>query len=119
MKGAVVRNERWMLQQIEQPPCAAGPRIEIDEALEKGWFEIWYQPKIDLAATFGDYAEELRAKIKAAELRVRQLTEASCPGCGYPIEKNFLRCPDCQRRLKNPCPNCGKPLRIERFCRKC
>src|SRR5437868_2492215 len=24
------------------------PRIEIDEALSKGWFEIWYQPKIDL-----------------------------------------------------------------------
>jgi len=24
------------------------PRIEIDEALRKGWVEIWYQPKIDL-----------------------------------------------------------------------
>lgn len=24
------------------------PRIEIDEALSKGWLEIWYQPKIDL-----------------------------------------------------------------------
>jgi EAL domain-containing protein (putative c-di-GMP-specific phosphodiesterase class I) len=24
------------------------PRIEIDEALDNGWFEIWYQPKIDL-----------------------------------------------------------------------
>jgi EAL domain-containing protein (putative c-di-GMP-specific phosphodiesterase class I) len=24
------------------------PRIEIDEALRNGWFEIWYQPKIDL-----------------------------------------------------------------------
>src|SRR5438874_2080168 len=24
------------------------PRIEIDEALQKGWFQIWYQPKIDL-----------------------------------------------------------------------
>src|SRR6266508_4436252 len=24
------------------------PRIEIDEALRQGWFEIWYQPKIDL-----------------------------------------------------------------------
>jgi EAL domain-containing protein (putative c-di-GMP-specific phosphodiesterase class I) len=24
------------------------PRIEIDEALDKGWCEIWYQPKIDL-----------------------------------------------------------------------
>ncbi len=24
------------------------PRIEIDEALRQGWFEMWYQPKIDL-----------------------------------------------------------------------
>jgi EAL domain-containing protein (putative c-di-GMP-specific phosphodiesterase class I) len=24
------------------------PRIEIDEALHQGWFEMWYQPKIDL-----------------------------------------------------------------------
>jgi EAL domain-containing protein (putative c-di-GMP-specific phosphodiesterase class I) len=24
------------------------PRVEIDEALTMGWFEIWYQPKIDL-----------------------------------------------------------------------
>ena len=24
------------------------PRIEIDEALRDGWFEMWYQPKIDL-----------------------------------------------------------------------
>jgi EAL domain-containing protein (putative c-di-GMP-specific phosphodiesterase class I) len=24
------------------------PRIEIDEALRNGWFEMWYQPKIDL-----------------------------------------------------------------------
>jgi EAL domain-containing protein (putative c-di-GMP-specific phosphodiesterase class I) len=24
------------------------PRIDIDEALDNGWFEIWYQPKIDL-----------------------------------------------------------------------
>lgn len=26
----------------------ARPRIEIEEALAKGWLEIWYQPKIDL-----------------------------------------------------------------------
>jgi EAL domain-containing protein (putative c-di-GMP-specific phosphodiesterase class I) len=24
------------------------PRIDIDQALDSGWFEIWYQPKIDL-----------------------------------------------------------------------
>jgi EAL domain-containing protein (putative c-di-GMP-specific phosphodiesterase class I) len=27
---------------------SACPRIEVAEALDKGWFEIWYQPKIDL-----------------------------------------------------------------------
>jgi len=24
------------------------PSIEIDEALREGWFEFWYQPKINL-----------------------------------------------------------------------
>jgi Double zinc ribbon len=59
---------------------------------------------------FLEDAHERELEIKAAELRVRQLTEHSCPGCGFPIEKNFLRCPECQRRLKNPCPSCGKPV---------
>ena len=59
---------------------------------------------------FLEDAHERELEIRAAELRVRQLTEASCPGCGYPVEKNFLRCPDCQRRLKDPCPSCGKPV---------
>jgi hypothetical protein len=53
---------------------------------------------------------ERELEIKAAELRVRQLREQSCPNCEYPIEKNFLRCPNCQRRLKDPCPTCGKPV---------
>jgi hypothetical protein len=26
------------------------------------------------------------------------------------IEKTFLRCPSCLRRLKEPCTVCGKPL---------
>jgi len=59
---------------------------------------------------FLEDAHERELEIKAAELRVRQLTEASCPGCEYPIEKNYLRCPKCQRRLKDPCPSCGKPV---------
>jgi Double zinc ribbon len=59
---------------------------------------------------FLEDAHERELEIKAAELRVRQLTEASCPGCGYPIEKSFLRCPECQRRLKDPCQSCGKPV---------
>jgi double zinc ribbon protein len=59
---------------------------------------------------FLEDAHERELEIRAAELRVRQLTEASCPNCEYPIEKNFLRCPNCQRRLKDPCPTCGKPV---------
>jgi hypothetical protein len=59
---------------------------------------------------FLEDAHERELEIKAAELRVRQLTEHSCPGCGFPVEKNFLRCPECQRRLKHPCPSCEKPV---------
>jgi double zinc ribbon protein len=59
---------------------------------------------------FLEDAHERELEIRAAELRVRQLTEASCPNCEYPVERNYLRCPQCQRRLKDPCPSCGKPV---------
>ncbi|HEX7244986.1 MAG TPA: zinc ribbon domain-containing protein [Solirubrobacterales bacterium] len=59
---------------------------------------------------FLEDAHERELEIKAAELRVRQLTEASCPNCEHPIERNYLRCPHCQHRLKNPCPSCRKPV---------
>jgi hypothetical protein len=59
---------------------------------------------------FLEDAHERELEIRAAELRVRQLTEASCPKCEYPVEKSFLRCPQCQNRLKDPCQNCGKPV---------
>ncbi len=59
---------------------------------------------------FLEDAHERELEIKAAELRVRQLTEAACPNCEYPVERNYLRCPKCQKRLKNPCPSCRKPV---------
>jgi hypothetical protein len=59
---------------------------------------------------FLEDAHERELEIKAAELRVRQLREQSCPNCEYPVEKNYLRCPNCQRRLKDPCPTCGEPV---------
>jgi hypothetical protein len=59
---------------------------------------------------FLEDAHERELEIKAAELRVRQLIELSCPNCEAPIEKTYLRCPQCQRRLKDPCPTCGKPV---------
>jgi hypothetical protein len=55
-------------------------------------------------------AHERELEIKAAEMKVRQLREQSCPNCEHPVDKNYLRCPNCQRRLKDPCHSCGKPV---------
>jgi Double zinc ribbon len=59
---------------------------------------------------FLEDARERELEIRAAELRVRQLEEQSCPNCGYPIERTFLRCPDCRARVKDPCEACKKPI---------
>src|SRR3954467_12361735 len=54
--------------------------------------------------------EERELELRAAELELRQRIEHSCPHCEYPIERNYLRCPNCERRLRNPCRKCHKPL---------
>jgi RNA polymerase subunit RPABC4/transcription elongation factor Spt4 len=59
---------------------------------------------------FLEDAHERELEIKAAELKVRQLREQTCPNCEYPVEKNYLRCPNCQHRLKDPCSTCKKPV---------
>jgi hypothetical protein len=59
---------------------------------------------------FLEDAHERELEIRAAELRVLQLKDQICPNCDYPVEKNYLRCPNCQRRLKDPCPACSKPV---------
>lgn len=53
---------------------------------------------------------ERELEVRASELRVRQLEEASCPNCEHPIERSFLRCPNCRARIKDPCESCGKPI---------
>jgi hypothetical protein len=56
-----------------------------------------------------DDARERELEMAAAEARLAQL-EQGCPYCGFKVEKTFLRCPSCLRRLKEPCQTCGKPL---------
>jgi hypothetical protein len=53
---------------------------------------------------------ERALEIRASELRVRQLEEASCPNCEHPVERIYLRCPSCRARIKDPCESCGKPI---------
>jgi two-component system, chemotaxis family, protein-glutamate methylesterase/glutaminase len=57
-----------------------GAEITLD-ALAVGAVDYLPKPKIDVAATLGDYAEELKAKIKAAaKARVRQYSGPSAAG---------------------------------------
>ena len=57
-----------------------------------------------------DDARERELEIAAAEARLAALDQHQCPHCGFDVEKAFLRCPSCLRRLKEPCSVCGKPL---------
>ncbi len=54
--------------------------------------------------------QERQLEIRSSELRLRQLEEQSCPNCEHPVERNFLRCPNCRARIKDPCESCGKPI---------
>jgi hypothetical protein len=53
---------------------------------------------------------EREIEIAAAQARLADLEHQECQYCGFEIEKSFLRCPSCLRRLKEPCTVCGKPL---------
>src|SRR5918999_658126 len=55
-------------------------------------------------------ARERDLEILAAEARLAQAGDLHCPYCDFDVEKSFLRCPSCLRRLKEPCQTCGKPL---------
>jgi double zinc ribbon protein len=60
-----------------------------------------------------EYLEDMREReleIAAAQARLAEADHLGCPYCGFEIERSFLRCPSCLRRLKEPCATCGKPL---------
>jgi len=59
---------------------------------------------------FVEDRRERELEIRASELRVRQLEENSCPNCEHPVERTYLRCPNCRARIKDPCESCGKPV---------
>jgi len=57
-----------------------------------------------------DDVRERELEMQAAEARLAELGYHLCPHCDYEVEKDFLRCPNCMRKLKDPCPVCAKPL---------
>src|SRR5882762_4259193 len=60
-----------------------------------------------------EYLEDVRERdleILAAEARLHELHHHVCPHCDGDVEKDFLRCPSCLRKLKDPCHACCRPL---------
>ena len=55
-------------------------------------------------------AHERELEIQAAEARLAEFGMHVCPYCDHTVEKDFLRCPTCMRKLKDPCVSCGRPL---------
>ena len=60
-----------------------------------------------------EYLEDMREReleMQAAEARLGELDFGLCPHCDYRVERDFLRCPSCLRKLKERCTSCGRPL---------
>ncbi len=56
------------------------------------------------------------AKERELEIRAKEATlstgDVACPACARPIERDFLICPHCLKKLKRACPSCSRPLRL-------
>ncbi len=57
-----------------------------------------------------DDVRERELELRAAEARLHELDYSLCPHCDYRIERDFVRCPSCLRKLKERCVSCSRPL---------
>ncbi|MEJ7797953.1 MAG: zinc ribbon domain-containing protein [Solirubrobacteraceae bacterium] len=60
-----------------------------------------------------EYLDDIREReleMQASEARLADLNYMLCPHCEFEVEKDFLRCPNCLRRLRAPCETCRRPL---------
>lgn len=59
---------------------------------------------------FLDDVKEREWDVRATQAQLRRVRAGSCRKCGYPAESDFLRCPSCRSRLREPCPSCDRPV---------
>jgi len=67
-----------------------------------------------------DDARERELEVRDTEARLRQHEANSCRKCGTPTQPDFLKCPACRTRLKQPCPSCSRPVGLRwKLCPYC
>ncbi|HVL30944.1 MAG TPA: zinc ribbon domain-containing protein [Solirubrobacteraceae bacterium] len=60
-----------------------------------------------------EYLDDIREReleMQAAEARLHELNYMLCPHCDFEVERDFLRCPNCRRKLRDRCVSCARPL---------
>lgn len=60
-----------------------------------------------------EYLEDVHEReleLQAAEARLHEIDYSLCPHCDYRVERDFIRCPSCLRKLKERCVSCARPL---------
>lgn len=69
---------------------------------------------------------ETRAEVRSRDAELAALDAQAarggptCPECTAPVEANFLVCPVCTTRLRDPCAHCAEPLeRLWQICPYC
>ena len=62
-------------------------------------------------AELADDVHERTLEIRAKEAALARDYEV-CPACYKPVEKDFLICPSCMKKLRKPCNECGKALKL-------
>jgi hypothetical protein len=70
-----------------------------------------------------EFLDDIRDRdldILATQAKLSELGAYECPHCEALVEREFLRCPHCLRKLKDACSGCGKPLDpVWRICPYC
>jgi hypothetical protein len=70
-----------------------------------------------------EYLEDVQEReldILATQAKLSDTGVYECPHCEAIVEREFLRCPHCLRKLKDACSGCGKPLDpVWRICPYC
>ncbi len=58
------------------------------------------------------YLADLHEQELEISRREREMmSSGTCPSCHYPLEADFLICPNCTQRVRNQCDYCGRALR--------
>ena len=67
-----------------------------------------------------DDARERELEVKDTEARLRLHDANSCRKCGFPTQPDYIKCPSCRTRLKQPCPSCSRPVGLNwKLCPYC